>query len=113
MSGPDPDDHHDSNGRIVSPVRVARAYEQLSALLRERITSGDLRVGERLPSETSLAEQAGVSRSTVREALRTLQEARLIQRASPRVMVVALRTDDPAFRELRHALRRRNVTFHH
>jgi GntR family transcriptional regulator, transcriptional repressor for pyruvate dehydrogenase complex len=94
-------------------VRVARAYEQLAALLRERITSGDLRVGERLPSESSLAEQAGVSRSTVREALRTLQEAGLIERASPRVMVVASRTDDPVFRELRHALRRRNVTFHH
>jgi DNA-binding FadR family transcriptional regulator len=113
MVGSDHDDLQDRNGRIVSTVRVARAYEQLAALLRERITSGDLRVGERLPSETSLAEQAGVSRSTVREALRTLQEAGMIERASPRVMVVARRTDDPAFRELRHALRRRNVTFHH
>jgi len=113
MSGPASADHDDRNGRIVSAVRVARAYEQLAALLRERITSGDLRVGERLPSESSLAEQAGVSRSTVREALRTLQEAGLIERASPRVMVVASRTDDPVFRELRHALRRRNVTFHH
>jgi GntR family transcriptional regulator, transcriptional repressor for pyruvate dehydrogenase complex len=103
----------DRNGRIVAPVRVARAYEQLAALLRERITSGDLREGERLPSEVSLAEQAGVSRSTVREALRTLQEAGLIVRASPRVMVVARRDEDPAFRELRHELRRRNVTFHH
>jgi GntR family transcriptional regulator, transcriptional repressor for pyruvate dehydrogenase complex len=101
------------NGRVVTTVKVARAYEQLAALLRERITSGDLGEGERLPSETLLAEQAGVSRSTVREALRTLQEAGLIERASPRVMVVARRTDDPAFRELRHELRRRNVTFHH
>ena len=113
MSGPSSADHEERNGRIVSAVRVARAYEQLAALLRERITSGDLHVGERLPSETSLAEQAGVSRSTVREALRTLQESGLIERASPRVMVVARRTDDPVFRELRHALRRRNVTFHH
>jgi GntR family transcriptional regulator, transcriptional repressor for pyruvate dehydrogenase complex len=113
MSGPASADQDDRNGRIVSAVRVARAYEQLAALLRERITSGDLRVGERLPSESSLAEQAGVSRSTVREALRTLQEAGLIERSSPRVMVVASRTDDPVFRELRHALRRRNVTFHH
>jgi DNA-binding FadR family transcriptional regulator len=113
MRAPAFTDHDDGNARIVGAVRIARAYEQLAALLRERITSGDLRVGERLPSETSLAEQAGVSRSTVREALRTLQEAGLIERASPRVMVVAARSDDPAFRELRHALRRRNVTFHH
>jgi GntR family transcriptional repressor for pyruvate dehydrogenase complex len=101
------------NGRIVQPVKVARAYEQLAGLLRERITSGDLREGERLPSEVSLAEQAGVSRSTVREALRTLQEARLIERVSPRVMIVARTSEDPVFRELRHELRRRNVTFHH
>lgn len=98
---------------VVAPVKVVRAYEQLAALLRERITSGDLREGERLPSEIALAEDAGVSRSTVREALRTLQEAGLIERASPRVMVVARRDEDPVFRELRHELRRRNVTFHH
>src|SRR3954465_7846499 len=98
---------------LVQPIKIARAYEQLAGLLRERITSGDLREGDRLPSETALAEQAGVSRSTVREALRTLEEGGLIPRASPRVMVVARRTDDPAFRELRHALRRHKVTFHH
>jgi DNA-binding FadR family transcriptional regulator len=94
-------------------LKVARAYEQLADLLRERIMSGDMREGERLPSETQLAEQAGVSRSTVREAFRTLQEAGLIERASPRVMVVRRRTEDPAYRELMHALRRRDVTFHH
>lgn len=100
--------------RVVAPrLKVARAYEQLADLLRERITSGDLREGERLPSETELAAQAGVSRSTVREAFRTLQEAGLIARSSPRVMVVQRRTDDPAYRELMHALRRRDVTFHH
>jgi GntR family transcriptional repressor for pyruvate dehydrogenase complex len=106
-----PIEHRD--GRVVPPVKVARAYEQLAAMLRERITSGELREGERLPSESALAEQAGVSRSTVREALRTLEEAGLIARPSPRVMVVARRTEDPVFRELRHELRRRNVTFHH
>jgi DNA-binding FadR family transcriptional regulator len=101
------------NGRVVSTVKVARAYEQLALMLRERITSGELREGERLPSEIALAEQAGVSRSTVREALRTLQEAGLIERSSPRVLIVAKRSEDPVFRELRHELRRRNVTFHH
>ena len=101
------------NGRVVSTVKVARAYEQLALMLRERITSGELKEGERLPSEIALAEQAGVSRSTVREALRTLQEAGLIERASPRVLMVAKRSEDPVFRELRHELRRRNVTFHH
>jgi GntR family transcriptional regulator, transcriptional repressor for pyruvate dehydrogenase complex len=98
---------------LVQPIKIARAYEQLAGLLRERITSGDLRVGDRLPSESALAEQAGVSRSTVREALRILEQSGLVERASPRIMVVADRSEDPGFRELRRALRQHNVTFHH
>src|SRR4051812_18366086 len=94
-------------------VRVARAYEQLAEALRESINAGTLGEGARLPSEARIAEQAGVSRSTVREALRMLQEAGLIERASPKVMVVSARNDDPSHRELTAALRRRNVTFHH
>ncbi len=102
-----------SDGRLVQPIKIARAYEQLAGLLRERITSGELAVGDRLPSESALAKQAGVSRSTVREALRILEQGGLVERASPRIMVVADRSDVPAFRELRRELRRHNVTFHH
>ncbi len=98
---------------IDQPVRVSRAYEKLAEVLRQRILSGTLREGDRLPSETVLADQAGVSRSTVREALRTLQEAGLIERSSPKVLVVRRHTDDRAYREVTHALRRRKVTFHH
>jgi GntR family transcriptional regulator, transcriptional repressor for pyruvate dehydrogenase complex len=98
---------------LVQPIKIARAYEQLAGLLRERITSGDLRVGDRLPSESALAEQAGVSRSTVREALRILEQGGLVERASPRIMVVADRSEGPGFRELRRALGQHNVTFHH
>ncbi|MGE5408971.1 MAG: FadR/GntR family transcriptional regulator [Syntrophothermus sp.] len=101
------------HGRLVQPIKIARAYEQLAGLLRERITSGELAVGDRLPSESALAKQAGVSRSTVREALRILEQGGLVERASPRIMVVADRSDVPAFRELRRELRRHNLTFHH
>jgi GntR family transcriptional regulator, transcriptional repressor for pyruvate dehydrogenase complex len=102
-----------NDSRVVAPIKVARAYEQLAGVLRERISSNEMPEGARLPSETALAEQAGVSRSTVREALRMLEEAGLVERVSPRVMVVARRTDDRAFVELRRELRRHNVTFHH
>lgn len=100
------------NGHLVKPIRVARAYERLAAMLRERISSGELGVGNRLPAETALAKQAGVSRSTVREALRILEQGGLVERASPRIMVVADRGDDSALHELRRELRHRNVTFH-
>ena len=98
---------------LIGGVRVARAYEQLAEALRASIHEGVLREGERLPSETKLAQQAGVSRSTVREALRMLQEGGLIERSSPKVMVVRGQDEDPGHREVTAALRRRNVTFHH
>jgi DNA-binding FadR family transcriptional regulator len=41
--------------------------------LRELLTNGSLQPGERLPSERTLAERFGVSRNTVREALRMLE----------------------------------------
>jgi GntR family transcriptional regulator, transcriptional repressor for pyruvate dehydrogenase complex len=88
-----------------------RAYEQLAASIRAMILAGELGDGERLPSETVLAAQAGVSRPTVREALRVLQEWGFIERASPRILVVRTHTEEPAVREMTRALRRRNVTF--
>src|SRR6478672_4933132 len=51
-------------------ARVSAA-EAVLADLREAITSGELSVGERLPSEASLAARHGVSRSVIREALRS------------------------------------------
>jgi DNA-binding FadR family transcriptional regulator len=99
---------------VDQPVRVVRAYEQLATVLRDRIASGALPPGERLPSETAIAQQAGVSRSTVREALRKLEEAGFVERKSPKAMVVRSQTtNDSAYRELKHALRRQRVTFRH
>ena len=46
--------------------------------LRDRILTGDLTPGERLPNEARLAEQLGISRATLREALRALTAQRLI-----------------------------------
>lgn len=60
------------------PVRVTKAYEALATIIRERIVSGELADGDRIPSESTLAREAQVSRSTVREALRTLEEAGLV-----------------------------------
>lgn len=54
------------------------AYQQLADELRAEITSGRLQPGERLPPEPELCVQIGVSRSTVREALRLLASQHLI-----------------------------------
>ena len=61
--------------------RVRRAYEQVSDQLRALILSGELARGERLPNENALARDFGVSRATVREALRVLAAQNLIATA--------------------------------
>ena len=54
------------------------AYQVLADTIRGQITSGELRPGDRLPTEPQLCASAGVSRSTVREALRLLASQHLI-----------------------------------
>lgn len=64
------------------PVRkVRRAYEQVADQLRELIVSGTLARGQRLPNETVLAHEFGVSRATIREALRVLAAQNLVRTA--------------------------------
>ncbi|MDQ3122601.1 MAG: winged helix-turn-helix domain-containing protein, partial [Actinomycetota bacterium] len=61
--------------------RVRKSYEQVADQLRELIVTGTLPQGGRLPTETQLAGQLGVSRATVREALRLLDAQGLVRTA--------------------------------
>ncbi|WP_338897486.1 GntR family transcriptional regulator [Streptomyces sp. TG1A-60] len=56
--------------------------QEIAATLRDRIHSGDLRPGERLPTQAELAEEFGVERGTVRQALRALQDDGLLSNVS-------------------------------
>lgn len=60
-------------------IRSARAFEDIAAQIRAELAAGRLKVGNRLPSERALSEQFGVSRNTLREALRSLEHAGLIR----------------------------------
>lgn len=57
---------------------VLRPRQQVEEQIRRAILSGQFSPNERLPSEAKLAEQFAVSRATVREALRALEENGLI-----------------------------------
>ena len=54
------------------------AYEVVAAEIRRRILSGEFAPGERLPSEAELILTSGNSRSTIREAMRTLASENLV-----------------------------------
>ncbi|GAA3123087.1 FadR/GntR family transcriptional regulator [Streptomyces rectiviolaceus] len=64
---------------LFRPVTPVRAYQRVAEQIEERILSGDLPPGSRLPAERELVNRFGVGRSTVREALRVLQSAGLIR----------------------------------
>lgn len=55
-------------------------YTQVENSLRQKIISGELEVGARLPTEQELCEQFGVSRITVRRAVQNLVDEGLIYR---------------------------------
>jgi GntR family transcriptional regulator len=55
-------------------------YRDIAATLRSRIRSGEFASSRRLPTERALSDEFGVTRVTVRRALRVLEEERLVRR---------------------------------
>lgn len=55
-----------------------RRFDEVAAVILARIRSGELQPGDRLPPERKLVEEFGVSRTAVREALRSLAAQGLI-----------------------------------
>lgn len=89
------------------PIRALKpAYEQVADQLRELILSGTLKSGDRLPTEAGLCQQFGTSRSTIREALRSLSSESLIRtkRGSGGGITVALPTPGDVIAQLDTAL---------
>ncbi len=56
----------------MEPKRTLKAYKTVIQYIKSEILRGQLRPGQKLPSERSLAETLGVGRNSVREAMRTL-----------------------------------------
>ncbi len=62
----------------ITPVSVPKAADVLAGIIREKILQGDLDEGTDLPNERDLGAQSGLSRASVREALRLLEGEGLI-----------------------------------
>jgi DNA-binding GntR family transcriptional regulator len=64
---------------VITPDREGAAYRQLAAVLRDRISNGQLPPGRRMPSEKDLHDEFGLARETVRRALAVLRQEGLIE----------------------------------
>ena len=63
----------------LEPVRHRKVYEEVATRIRRLIADGQLKPGDKLPPERELAAALGVSRTSVRDAIRTLQVSGLLE----------------------------------
>lgn len=87
----------DSSGAkpVYRTGRVSRLYEQIVQQVEESILKGQLKPGNQLPAERDLAQSFGVSRTAVREAVKTLREKGLVEAYSGRGTFVTNGTAHP------------------
>lgn len=62
----------------IGQLKIEKSFEVLASKLRERILSGAIPAGENLPNERELGDQTGLSRGSIREALRILEAQGLV-----------------------------------
>ena len=107
-SVPRPDASKRRIGSIVDPVR--NSSDAIALALEERVLSGALAAGDRLPSERDLAVEFGASRPMVREALRSLTERGLIEVEAGRGAFVLGERGPRRFQPMDLEYRRRGTT---
>jgi GntR family transcriptional regulator, transcriptional repressor for pyruvate dehydrogenase complex len=89
---------------MLTSLRRSPLVELAVGQLRAQVLAGTWELGGRLPAETELAEQLGVGRSTVREAVRALVHSGLLEtRQGAGTFVVALSEQDALEPRLRRA----------
>ena len=82
------------------PIQSQKVFERVAVQIEQRILAGELRNGDRLPTERELAEQFQVSRTAVREALKILAQKGLVDMRPGRGTLVI----DGASEALSHSL---------
>ena len=66
-----------------------REYKRVMAFVKDGIRSGEFRVGSKLPTEREMAETLGMSRPSIREALKSMENIGLIASRAPAIISAA------------------------
>lgn len=94
----------------IAKIQMTPAYRIVSDDLRSRIVRGEVKEGEPFPIEADLASRFGVHRSTIREALRVLEQEGLLRRVGKR-LVVTVPSHNALAGAAERALRMHQVTY--
>ena len=88
----------------LSPVRVPNLQEIVIERVKQYIISAGLRAGDRLPPEEELAQQLGISRTAVREALRAMEALGIVTARQGSGRYVREFTFDPILDNLAYSM---------
>jgi GntR family transcriptional repressor for pyruvate dehydrogenase complex len=95
--------HRDEIRRpFVEPIHMIRTFETAIANIIAGIERSHLRAGDRLPNETDLANQLGISKPTLRQALRVLERSGLLVVRQGKIGGIFLESDFLPTDELSH-----------
>ena len=64
---------------MLTPIKNVKVYEIIMKQIKDIVKSGELKRGDKLPSERDLALKLNVSRTSVREAIKALETLGLVQ----------------------------------
>ncbi|MFB6556980.1 FadR/GntR family transcriptional regulator, partial [Streptomyces sp. NPDC056405] len=96
---------------VLRPVRAGNGFEEALEQILQIVRLGLVPQGERLPAERELAERLQISRVTLREVLKVLQDEGLVESRRGRYggTFVRVRTENPGEAELRRRIDKTDV----
>ncbi|MGV6873980.1 FadR/GntR family transcriptional regulator [Pseudochelatococcus sp. B33] len=92
-------------------IQPQPTYQLVASSIEKRILEGTFTPGQQLPSELQLAKQLGVNRSTVREAIRVLEQSGLVFRKSARRLVISVPREKDLAQKMTRAMILHEITF--